>query len=92
MTGLVPEVVKLGNGVTESDLLIHDERAEEPVLAYLLSRMRYPEFPEPIGVLRAVERPTYEDLMSSQIEESRRSRGAGSLEALFNSGDTWRVS
>ncbi|MDX1527460.1 MAG: 2-oxoacid:ferredoxin oxidoreductase subunit beta [Gammaproteobacteria bacterium] len=92
LNGLVPEVVELGKGVTESELLVHDEQAEEPALAYLLSRMRYPLFPEPIGVLRAVERPTYEDLMSSQIEESRRSRGAGSLEALFNAGDTWQVS
>ncbi len=92
LTGLVPEVVKLGNGVSESELLVHDEQAAEPALAYLLSRMRYPQFPEPIGVLRAVERPTYENLMTGQIEESRRNRGAGSLETLFNTGDTWQVS
>jgi len=27
-------VVTLGNGITIDDLLIHDERAEEPSLAY----------------------------------------------------------
>src|SRR5260370_1021246 len=37
--GLDPEVVTLTNGITVDDLLIHDERAEEPSLAYLLSRM-----------------------------------------------------
>ncbi len=92
LSGLKPEVVKLGNGVSESDLLVHDEQTEEPALAYLLSRLRYPQFPEPIGVLRAVERPTYEDLMGRQIDEARRSRGAGDLETLFNAGDTWQVS
>ncbi|HSS63580.1 MAG TPA: 2-oxoacid:ferredoxin oxidoreductase subunit beta [Gammaproteobacteria bacterium] len=91
LNGLEFEVVNLGNGISESDLLAHDEKAEEPVLAYLLSRLRYPRFPEPIGVLRAVERPTYEDLMSQQIEEARKKGGAGDLEALFNAGDTWQV-
>ncbi len=92
LKGLVPEVVELGNGISQSDLLVHDEQMEEPALAYLLSRLRYPRFPEPIGVLRAVARPTYENLMDSQIEEARKSRGAGDLEALFNAGDTWQVS
>src|SRR5437870_3326438 len=36
--GLHLEVVPLGNGVTEADLLVHDENLEEPGLAYLLSR------------------------------------------------------
>lgn len=92
LKGLEPEVVNLGNGVTESDLLVHDEKVDEPALAYLLSRLRHPQYPEPIGVLRAVERPTYEELMGRQIEEARKSRGAGDLKALFNAGDTWQVS
>ena len=37
--GMVPEVVELGKGITEDDLLFHDEKAPEPSLAYLLSRM-----------------------------------------------------
>ncbi len=92
MNGLKPEVVRLGNGITESDLLMHDEKAEEPALAYVLSRMRYPELPEPIGVLRAVEHPTYEDLMGTQIETARKRNGEGDLQALFSAGDTWQVS
>ncbi len=55
LNGMEPEVVELGKGITEDDLLFHDEKAPEPSLAYLLSRMRHPEFPEPIGVFRAVE-------------------------------------
>ena len=41
------------NGVTEADLLVHDEIAEEPYLALMLSRMFWPAFPVPVGVLRA---------------------------------------
>jgi len=89
--GLDPEVVSLGSGITVDDLLIHDEKAEEPSLAYLLSRMVHPRFPECVGVFRAVQRPTYEDLLNKQIEDIRRNRGAGKLEDLFASDDVWVV-
>jgi 2-oxoglutarate ferredoxin oxidoreductase subunit beta len=91
LNGMDPEVVELGKGITEDDLLFHDEQAPEPSLAYLLSRMSYPEFPEPIGVFRAVERPRYEQLMTAQIEEARKKRGPGDLHELFHSGETWNV-
>ncbi len=90
LNGMQLEVVELGKGVKEDDLLFHDEKMQEPSLAYLLSRMRNPEFPEPIGVFRAVDRPRYEERLNSQIAEARAKR-PGNLEALFNSGDTWVV-
>jgi len=88
---LDPEVVSLGNGIGVDDLLIHNERAEEPSLAYLLSRMVYPQFPECMGIFRAVQRPTYEDLLFKQIEDVQRAKGPGKLEDLFASDDTWVV-
>lgn len=89
--GLDPEVVELGKGISEDDLLFHDERAAEPSLAYLLSRMRYPDFPEPIGVFRAVERPVYDELLNEQIAKAKQKSGEGNLQQLFESGDTWDV-
>ncbi len=89
-SGMQLEVVELGKGVKEDDLLFHDEKLQEPSLAYLLSRMRNPEFPTPIGVFRAVDRPRYEERLNSQIEEAKAKR-PGNLEALFNAGDTWVV-
>jgi len=91
LNGLDPEVVTLGNGIAQDDLLIHDEKAEEPSLAYLLSRMVYPRFPECIGVFRAVERPTYEELVNKQIEDVIKTKGKGKLEDLFASDDVWTV-
>ena len=46
-------------------------------LAYLLSRMRQPEFPEPIGVFLAVDRPKYDQQLNQQIEEARQQQGEG---------------
>jgi 2-oxoglutarate ferredoxin oxidoreductase subunit beta len=89
--GLDPEVVKLGDGVKEDDLLFHDERAPEPSLAYLLSRMWYPEFPEPMGVFRCVDAPIFENEILRQEEQAIAEKGRGDLESLLNSGDCWTV-
>lgn len=92
LNGMEPEVVELGKGITEDDLLFHDEKATEPTLAYLLSRMRVEDnFPEPIGVLRSVERPTYDAAVIAQMEEVTAQKGPGDLNALFRTGDTWEV-
>ena len=92
LNGMEPEVVELGKGITEDDLLFHDEKAPEPSLAYTLSRMRYPEFPEPIGVFRAVDAPKYDEQLNAQISEAIDKKGAGDLNAMYNSGETWDVS
>jgi 2-oxoglutarate ferredoxin oxidoreductase subunit beta len=88
---LEPEVVTLGAGGNVDDLLTHNEKAEEPTLAYLLSRLVHPEFPEAVGVFRAVERPTYDELVNQQIEDVIKKKGRGKLEELFASDDTWVV-
>jgi 2-oxoglutarate ferredoxin oxidoreductase subunit beta len=91
LNGLVPEVVSLGNGVTEADLLIHDETYEGPALAYLLSRLEYPAHPLPFGVFRRIERPTYEEQLMAQGKQAIEDRGPRDLAKLFHSGDTWIV-
>ncbi len=54
--------------------------------------MRHPDFPEPIGVFRAVDRPRYDELLNDQIARGHaRPQGPGDLDKLFRSGDTWTV-
>lgn len=92
LNGMEPEIVSLADGsMKEDDLLFHDEKAPEPSLAYLLSRMRYPEFPEPIGVLRCVDQPRFEQGIQNQVDEAIAKQGKGRLDDLLNSGDTWTV-
>ncbi|QDV90156.1 2-oxoglutarate oxidoreductase subunit KorB [Phycisphaerae bacterium RAS2] len=86
-----PEVVQLGGSIKEDDLIFHDEKAPEPSLAFMLSRMRYPEFPEVFGVLRSVERPTFDAAVYHQMQQAEEKMGKGDLEKLINSGDTWVV-
>jgi 2-oxoglutarate ferredoxin oxidoreductase subunit beta len=92
LKGLEPEVVTLGaSGITEKDLLVHDEKAVTPSLAYLLSRMHAPEFPEPMGVFRAVDRPIYDERLNAQVAQAQRTQGVGDLQKLFTEGETWVV-
>jgi len=92
LNGLEPEVVELGKGISEDDLLFHDEKAAEPSLAYLLSRMQHPDFPEPIGVYRCVEQPIYDQQLNDQVDMAREKQGPGDLNEVFHSGDTWTIS
>ena len=90
LNGLHPEIVTLGeNGVTEADLLVHDETAADPYLAYMLSRMWWPDYPVPVGVLRRTERPTHDQLMTGQITDARARQGDGDLAKIINGGETW---
>ena len=91
LNGFTPEVVKLDGNVAQDDLLFHDEKVMSPQLAFLLSRMRHPEFPEPIGVFRAVERATYDDSINAQVADAKAEKKEGELANLFAGGETWTV-
>jgi 2-oxoglutarate ferredoxin oxidoreductase subunit beta len=78
--------------VGEDAILVHDERRDEPGLAFMLSRLaRGPFEPTPVGVFRAVDRPTYGDAMQSQLVEAQDRLGPGDLSKLLHSGATWEV-
>ncbi len=83
-------MVTLGqDGITEADLLVHDEG--DPLIAFMLSRIYWPEFPVPVGVIRDVQRPTHDELLTAQLEEAVAKRGPGDLRALLHGGETWTV-
>jgi 2-oxoglutarate ferredoxin oxidoreductase subunit beta len=76
----------------EDALMVHDVAAPQPTHAFALGRLGYPvPGPQPIGVFRDVERPTYEELLGTQVESAVEMQGPGDLEALLHAGDTWRV-
>ncbi|MEQ8702261.1 MAG: 2-oxoacid:ferredoxin oxidoreductase subunit beta, partial [Bauldia litoralis] len=85
------EVVTLGeNGVTEADLLVHDETDHN--IASLLANMGHPEFPVPVGVLYCNPEPSYERMVHQQMDEAReKSGGKADMNALLRRGYTWTV-
>ena len=91
LRGLEPEVLEFDPKKPPADLLIHSPRQLGSTYAEFLARMAPPRFPIPMGVFRAVERPTYDRLVNDQVEAAMAAQGPGDLEQLWNSGDTWTV-
>jgi 2-oxoglutarate ferredoxin oxidoreductase subunit beta len=92
MRGLDLEVVTLGDGITEKDLVVHNEVDPNPTYAFLLSRMdNMPGFPTPLGVMRSVAAPRYEAVANEQIQGVIGKKGKGDLATLLGAGDTWQV-
>jgi 2-oxoglutarate/2-oxoacid ferredoxin oxidoreductase subunit beta len=87
------EVVQLGNGVSEADLIVHDAHRQEPSYAFQIASMEVREgFPTPIGVIRAWdELPRYEDVISEQIQSVIAKKGPGDISKLLRAGDVWEV-
>lgn len=89
--GFDPEVVTIGeNGVTLDDIMVHDENITNPAYAFMLSRFNLPNFPVPMGVLRQVERATYDGLLNDQVDTAK-SMGRGDINKLISGPATWTV-
>jgi 2-oxoglutarate ferredoxin oxidoreductase subunit beta len=87
------EVVQLGNGISESDLVVHDAHHPRPSYGFLLSHMEErPGFPTPMGILRAWDDlPRFEDVINEQVQAVTEKKGPGDLTKLLRAGDTWEV-
>ena len=89
----VPSIVSLTDDQNplEAGVAVHREDHASPSYAFALASLARPDFPVPIGVFRAVEKTTYEDLLVGQVERAVADRGPGELGNLLHSGDTWVV-
>lgn len=92
MRGTEMEVVTFEPDSPPEDLLVHHATKDDSVYAHLLARMEeVPELPIPLGVFRAIEKPTYDEMVDAQVKEAIKKRGEGDINQLLNSGDTWEV-
>lgn len=73
-------------------VVVHDAHREEPTTAFALSRLAHnPTGPTPIGILRDVDAPRYDELVRQQVEQARAERGDGDLADLLAAGNVWDV-
>ncbi|MDH5676062.1 MAG: 2-oxoacid:ferredoxin oxidoreductase subunit beta [Myxococcales bacterium] len=83
---LRPSVVDAAD-VDESTLYVHDEGSE--ISALMLSRLKSPDFPRPIGVFRAVERPSYDGMLEDQVKQAQKG-SRPTVQELLDDG-AWTV-
>ncbi len=90
LDGNKPSVVELNGKFSMDDVLVHNEK--DFVIASMLANLTYQDdFPDPIGVLYAINAPTYDDMATEQVNSAIENRGTGSIQDLLNSGQTWEV-
>jgi len=92
LNGLIPEIVEIGaNGVTENDILVYDETDSSGAMAFMLSQFKHPAQPVPLGVFRAIERPSFDEMTHAQMDAAKEAKGEGDIMDLLHSGETWEV-
>lgn len=93
LNGLNPELVDLTTGeFSVNDLWIHDEFDKNPARSFILSQFIEREnFPTPVGVFMQIEKSTYDGDVVLQINDVIAKKGAGDLDKVLNSGNTWTV-
>ena len=83
------------NDVGESALLVHDAHAEDPTMAFAISRLTSAGRLEraPIGIFRQVVKPAHDDLVRAQVASVRDGAAApeSELADLLEGGDAWTV-
>ena len=89
LDGFTPTVVDMEKHSLD-DLLVHDETNLD--LAHIVANWTsHPILPEPIGVIYSVDKPTYNSEMVAQVNAAVKQKGAGKVQDLLDSGDTWTV-
>jgi 2-oxoglutarate ferredoxin oxidoreductase subunit beta len=84
------QAVTIGeNGVTEADILIHDETNK--ILAMMLADMKQPEFPVALGVLYNNPAKAFDEAVHEQLREVTEANPPGSLNDMLRKGRTWTV-
>jgi 2-oxoglutarate ferredoxin oxidoreductase subunit beta len=87
--------VRIVEGASDAELLVHDAHNPDPSVAFALSRLTDAGVLNrtPIGIFRQVERPTYDDQARAQIATAAAAQTdhKAALAALVAGGDTWTV-
>ena len=85
---LRPEIISFKAGTVPAEVAVYDETNAD--MAYLVSGFTQPEFPVPLGVLKAVRKPAYEELYYDQVKAVGDTKGH-ELEALLAGPDAWEI-
>ena len=93
LDGLTPKIVRIDEGeFSVNDLWVHDEFDKSPARASLLAEFQELEgFPHPVGVIREINKTTYDEEFHAQINNVKKQKGEGDLKKLLFSGNIWTV-
>lgn len=71
---------------------LHKPAEDRTSVEFALAELTYnDDLPTPIGVFKNKEYPTYDELLTNQLEKVKEKLGEGDLNKLLFSGNTWEV-
>ncbi len=92
LDGLNLKVVTIGeNGITETDILIHDATCEDTTLHMKLAMMEGPDMPIALGVIRDVIEETYDAEVEAQISEVKAKSKIKTFDDLIATCEQWEM-
>ncbi|MDB4286082.1 2-oxoacid:ferredoxin oxidoreductase subunit beta [bacterium] len=92
LNGFKLEVVTIGeDGVSEADLLVHDAKEEDATIHMMLAKMKTPEFPMALGIIRATPSRTYDEIIEEQSAMAKEKSKITTVDELLNTGQTWEI-
>ena len=88
--------VVAAQGADMSRVVVHDAGADDPSMAFQLSRLDDPTMAHvPMGIFRNVARPTYDDLVRAQVDDAVAGAGGtvtdADITSLLHGKDSWAV-
>jgi 2-oxoglutarate ferredoxin oxidoreductase subunit beta len=84
-------IISMQDTNASSDVYVHQNESSI-AMAIKLNEMSQPGLPVPIGIFRAITRPTYEEEVALQVAHAKQQQPDVSLDALLRSGKTWTIS
>ena len=90
LNGFTPEIIDAATAAP-GEILVHQPDHPSPLYSQMLANMSLPDFPTPIGVIRRIQRPTYEALVHNQMTQAQAKKGTGSWQELLHGDATWTV-
>jgi 2-oxoglutarate ferredoxin oxidoreductase subunit beta len=88
LRNLKAEIIEFQPGSVPAEVAVYDETNAE--LAYLVSGFEAPDFPIPVGVLKAVEKKSYEELYYDHVSAVGDTK-EHELETLLSGPDAWEI-
>ncbi len=92
--GLKIDGMRLKKTILKNEIggsLVHDAEEPDTLLHLALAKMKLPEFPVAMGVIRKVEATPYEKSVHSAIKTAKESSDFNNVNDLFRSGSTWEI-
>lgn len=83
--------IKIVDASERDKWLYHDPQQASVAYSQLLAALSYPDYPVPLGILRAVERPTLEENCQQLQAKHEGLHPRKTLSDLFAEGHTWEV-